>query len=209
MKPIIDVSHHNGIINWEALKPCIDSAILRIGYRGYGSKGAIVKDKQFERNEAECYRLMIPREYYYFPTDITFSECAESAIWLCYNLLIYKDLPITIWLDSEKAAPDGSGRSDNLSKEKRTQMLMELRDILRTLMPAWIIGIYASNSWIKDHLDYTVLRENEVALWVARYNGRSKDPDYPYTYWQYKNNGAFPGNGCAFDCSVRNGFTID
>ena len=206
MKPIIDVSHHNGEIDWEALKDQIEGAIIRIGYRGYGAKGTISKDREFDRNEAECYRLIIPREYYYFPAEISVSECAEAAIWLAYNLLIYKDVPITIWLDSELSKPDGTGRADKLTKTQRTKMLMELRDFLRTLMPAWIIGIYASESWFKDHLDYTVIRENEVPLWVARWN---KEPKLPYKYWQYSNNGSFKGNKCAFDLSVRQGEKIN
>lgn len=210
MKPIIDVSKHNGVLDWQAIKPQIDTAILRIGYRSYAVKGNIIKDSQFDYNEAECYRLLIPREYYYFPQELTVSECAEAAIWLSYNLIIYKDLPISIWLDSEKAAPAGkTGRADNLSKSVRTNMLLTLRDFLRTLMPSWKIGIYASDAWVKDHLDYTMIRENDIPLWIARYNGMKKGPSYPYQYWQYSSNGALKGAGCCFDFSVRNGEKID
>lgn len=205
MKPIIDVSHHNGHLDWEIIKDQIDSAIIRIGYRGYGVNGGIVKDKEFNYNESECYRLVIPREYYFFPTDITVSECAESAIWLCHNLLIYKDLPITIWLDSEYSKSNKRGRSDNLSKAHRTNMLMELRNFLRTLMPTWNIGIYASESWFKERLDYTVLKENDVPLWVAHWN---KEPKLPYKYWQYRNNGSLKGCNCSFDFSARPGEKI-
>lgn len=204
-KPIIDVSHHNGVIDWEAAKDQIESAIIRIGYRGYGTKGEIVKDKQFDRNESECYRLMIFREYYYFPTDITVAECAESAIWLCYNLLKYKDLPITIWLDSEYSKSDGTGRSDKLTKTHRTRMLLELISFLEILMPSWKIGIYASESWFKDHLDYTAIRENEIPLWVARWG---KEPKLPYQYWQYRNNGSLKGCNGYFDFSARSGEKI-
>lgn len=207
MKPIIDVSKHNGLLDWEAIQPQIEGAILRIGYRGYSSAGKIVEDKTFEYNESECYRLGIPREYYYFPQDLSYSECVESAIWLMYRLRIYKDLPITIWLDSE-LAHHGDGRADNLSRKERTERLLDIKNIINRLFPTWTIGIYASNSWIKDHLIYEDILSAGVPLWVARYNN-SKGPSYPYRYWQYKNNGSLKGSGCAFDFSVRNGEKIE
>ena len=47
----IDVSEHNGIIDWNAVKNSgqVDYAIIRAGYRGYGT-GKIVTDMQFFKN---------------------------------------------------------------------------------------------------------------------------------------------------------------
>ena len=42
---IIDVSEHNGVLNWGKLKPQIEGAILRCGY---GSDKASQDDKQIE-----------------------------------------------------------------------------------------------------------------------------------------------------------------
>ena len=44
----IDVSEHQGMIDWETVKPQIDYAMLRVGY----GKNHI--DRQFVRNAQEC-----------------------------------------------------------------------------------------------------------------------------------------------------------
>ncbi|MBQ9549707.1 MAG: hypothetical protein IJU87_02740, partial [Lachnospiraceae bacterium] len=44
----IDVSHHQGNIDWQAVaSQGIEFAILRIGYRGYGSEGKVCPDTRF------------------------------------------------------------------------------------------------------------------------------------------------------------------
>lgn len=56
----IDVSYHQGVIDWETVKGHIDGAILRAGY----GRGTV--DKQFHRNASECNRLGIPCGAYWF-----------------------------------------------------------------------------------------------------------------------------------------------
>lgn len=50
----IDVSEHQGMIDWERVKPQIDFAMLRVGY----GKNHI--DRQFARNAQECTRSAFP-----------------------------------------------------------------------------------------------------------------------------------------------------
>ena len=54
----IDVSKHQGVINWEKVKASgqVDFAILRAGF---GKESSQI-DVQFERNYSECKRLGIP-----------------------------------------------------------------------------------------------------------------------------------------------------
>lgn len=54
----IDVSEHQGEINWKKVKNQVEFAILRVGW--IGNKNNHTKDKQFERNYSECKRLGIP-----------------------------------------------------------------------------------------------------------------------------------------------------
>ena len=56
---VIDVSEHQGTINWDAVKGHIDGAILRCGY---GDNIVSQDDKQWKRNADECTRLGIPLE---------------------------------------------------------------------------------------------------------------------------------------------------
>ena len=59
-KLLIDVSEHNGKIDWETVKNYIDGAIIRCGY---GMDETNQDDKQWKRNVAECERLGIPFMY--------------------------------------------------------------------------------------------------------------------------------------------------
>lgn len=75
----IDVSEHQGRIDWNAVKASgIDFAILRVGF-GAPSWGGRV-DYQFNRNISECERLGIPYGVYIYSYD--------SGI-IAYSLLVF------------------------------------------------------------------------------------------------------------------------
>lgn len=200
-KPIIDVSKHNGIIDWEKAAPHIEGAVIRTGYRGYGKAGNITTDSTFKRNETQCKALNIPREYYYFPTDLSQFECMESAIYLLKTLREYSGLPITIWLDSEKSNQYGTGRSDKLDRKDRTNLLLSLRTYINMIEPDWKIGIYASQSWFYDNLEYARLKQAQTPIWCAKW-GQTL-PDILCDMWQYASTGSIPGIGGRVDFSTR------
>lgn len=202
MKPIIDVSKHNGIIEWDRVKPQIEGAILRIGYRGYNKTGSLHKDPMFNDNDKMCEAYHIPREFYFFPTDITEHECIETSIWILNLLKKYGYLPITLWLDSEFSNDSRTGRSDTLTKDTRTQMLLSVRQKIHAICPDWKIGIYASQSWFYDHLNLAILYQKNVPLWVARWG--NTPPDVMADIWQYTNKGVIEGITGWVDLSTRN-----
>ena len=69
----IDVSYHNGVVNWDKVKAAgIQFAILRCGY---GRKSTKQIDKQFERNYRECKRVGIPVGVYHY----SYAKNAEDA----------------------------------------------------------------------------------------------------------------------------------
>lgn len=53
----IDVSYFQGMIDWDAVKPHIDFAMIRAGF------GRNTIDNKATRNIAECERLNIPLVY--------------------------------------------------------------------------------------------------------------------------------------------------
>lgn len=73
----IDVSHYQGEIDWEKVKPQIqiDFAILRMGL---GDDIKSQEDKQFERNYAECVRLGIPFAVYFFSYDVNIAKVSRE-----------------------------------------------------------------------------------------------------------------------------------
>ena len=57
---VVDVSYHQGTINWEKVTAAGYHAILRCGY---GDDLTSQDDKQWKRNADECTRLGIPLVY--------------------------------------------------------------------------------------------------------------------------------------------------
>lgn len=78
---LIDVSEHNGVIDWNQVKGHIDGAIIRCGF---GMDQADQDDKQWSRNVAECERLGIPfgvyqaEQYYTVKSGDTLSGIAAK-----------------------------------------------------------------------------------------------------------------------------------
>ena len=62
----LDVSSFNGIVNWGQVKQSnIDFAFLRVGFRGYGSKGTLNLDSKFIANITQTNKLGIPTGVYF------------------------------------------------------------------------------------------------------------------------------------------------
>ena len=72
---LIDVSHHQGIIDWAKVPY---RALVRIGYRGYGS-GALMKDEQFNANLAGAKANNKLLGFYFFSQAITEDEARAEA----------------------------------------------------------------------------------------------------------------------------------
>lgn len=68
----VDVSVHNGTINWAKAKESIDFAMLRGGY-------STQTDALFMYNSAECQRLSIPYGVYWFSYAINKDDAIKEA----------------------------------------------------------------------------------------------------------------------------------
>ncbi len=86
----IDVSEHNGTIDWEKVKASgIQFAMLRAGY----GKGSI--DKQFVRNAQGCTRVGMLFGVYWFSYAVSEAEAAQEAAHCLKAVEPYQlDLPI-------------------------------------------------------------------------------------------------------------------
>lgn len=194
--PIIDVSTHNGIIDWTKVRGNIEAAVIRLGYRGY-SKGTIAYDSRYKENRAACEQLGIPFSPYFFPCSITDEEAMEEADFIikeCAGM----NFALPVFLDSEIAETKfGSGRADNLNRADRTRFLKIICDRLQAAgIPA---GIYASKSWFTYQLDLSQL---PYSIWVAQWSSKltfSGD----YVLWQYTSKGTISGISGNVDLSRR------
>ena len=95
----IDVSEHQGIIDWDKVKTSVDFAILRAGY---GKENSQI-DKQFERNYSECKRLNIPVGAYWYTYATTADEAKQEAT-VCLRTLAGKSFEYPVAFDIEEQA---------------------------------------------------------------------------------------------------------
>ena len=193
----VDVSKHNGQINWGLVKSNpqkISFAILRCGYRGYASGGSIREDSQFSRSAKECTKYGIPTGVYFFSQAITAEEAKKEAEFAisCYKLT-NRGMPI--YIDTEQSTAYPNGRADHLGKASRTKVVLAFCE--RVKKAGYKPGIYASTSWIKNNLDYSQVKT--YPLWVADYRGHCGIGQC--SMWQYTDRGKVKGIGGNCDMS--------
>lgn len=95
---VIDVSEHQRIIDWDAVKKAgIDAAILRCGY-GVGNE-----DSRFARNLSECERIGMPYGIYLYSYAYDADFAAQEGRWTATLLKRYNAHPsLPVYYDLEK-----------------------------------------------------------------------------------------------------------
>ena len=175
----IDVSNHQGTVDWNKVKAAgIDFAILKVG-PVYGKP-----DDSFERNAAECERLSIPYGVYYYSyarsVEDANKEADRTLAWLGGH---HPSLPVYYDLEDSYILQD-----PNFSKDKLAQIAQAFCNRMEAV--GFKSGIYANLNWLNNYLDSPSLSGYDH--WVAQYNWRC---DYAgsYSFWQYSSNGNVPG----------------
>ena len=193
----IDVSSYQGIIDWGAVKKSgIDFAIIRVGYRGWGT-GKLVTDDYFERNIKEAAKNGIDIGIYFYSQAINTDEAREEARYAISVATKYNiNIKFPIVIDTEKSS-QGRGRADNLSRETRTSVVKAFCNEVKTL--GYTPMIYASKNWLYNNLDIQSLSQYEV--WLAHYT-TSTDYKYPYNIWQYTSSGTVSGINGNVDMNI-------
>lgn len=212
----IDVSQWQGDIDWNKVKAAgVEYAIIRVGFRGYGSSGTMKRDEKFKQNLVNATSVGIDCGLYFFTqakTKAEGEEEAEKVVEWIDELKKEKEgkeyvwpeedrqyLSYPIYFDTElSTSPSGTGRADKLTKSERTQTVIGFCERMKKL--GYYPGIYASTDWLKNRIDMTKLQAYDV--WVAHY-GVSK-PGYTgkHQMWQYTSKGSIGGIKGNVDCNV-------
>ena len=179
---VIDISQFNNVTNWAKVKATKYPVIIRIGYRG-SKTGVITYDPRYKEYREACENNGIEHGFYFFPCSITDSEAHEEALFI-KNEIKNTKLMMPVFLDSEVVQRDKSGRSDKLSKEKRTRMLRIIcEDLLKWGIPC---GIYASRSWLYNNIDMSQIPADTVKnTWVAEYGVSMTRYTGYFVMWQF------------------------
>ncbi len=197
----IDVSEHNGTINWQSVKDAgIDFAILRVGFAGDTSGGRL--DNYFKRNVSECERLGIPYGVYLYSYARNEDEAqAEARLMLSALKGHSPTLPVYYDLEEQKTNADGSPKWTPFNDPSK------LASIAKTFCgqiaaAGYKPGIYANVNWFKNYLTDPCFLSSGWSIWTAQswYGGRYDEclgltPEAPAKYdcWQYSFRGSVPG----------------
>ena len=185
----IDVSLYQGIIDWAKVKKSgVEFAMIRAGYRGYGSAGTLVEDSMFSKNVLGATSNGIDIGIYFYTQAITEEEAKEEAKFVLNLLKKYNiKLKYPIAIDTE-LSPPGTGRADNLSVKRRTAIVKTFCEAINN--SGYIPMIYANKYWLMYKLDMSQLSEYDV--WLAHYT-TTTDYTGKYTIWQYTDKGVING----------------
>lgn len=197
---VIDISEHNGYINFERVKHHgVKACIIRVGW--IGNKDNHTLDIRFE----EYYRLAkeynIKVGFYVYSYCKTLENLRKGTMWLLDKLENKKaDLPI--FLDLEDATIAGLGR------DKLTEQAENFCRIIEN--SGYKAGIYASKYWWENKLYPSKLLNWKIWLaeWNSKYNHTFK---YKVDLWQYTSAGFVDGingrvdlNKCLCNCLEEN-----
>lgn len=194
----MDVSYYQGNIDFTAVKhEGIDFAIIRLGYRGYGT-GAMAKDIRAEKYIKDAINNNVDIGLYFFSQAINEQEAIDEANFMLNNIKllgISGNIKYPIVFDTEFTEAKPNGRADGLSRQQRTNVAKAFLNRIRE--GGYTPMIYASKSFLYGNLDMSQLQDYDV--WVAHYNG-TNDPvhdvtDYTGVYhmWQYTSVGSVRG----------------
>lgn len=177
----IDVSEHNGNINWDLAKPHIGFAILRLGWMGRA--GVHKLDARFQRNYAECRRLGIPIGVYVYCYSGEPAGALAGAEWTLQNLS-GKSLELPVFIDMEEQSIASQGR--------RTLTQISVAFCERIRQGGFIPGVYANLNWYNNYLDKETLK-GLYFTWIAAYSGGTDRFKGEYDMWQNSDTGRVNG----------------
>lgn len=193
----IDVSYHNGTIDWNAVAATgIDYAILRVGYRGYGSTGNLCADVKFDEYIQGAIAAGIPVGVYYYTEAISTDEAIAEANYCIEKIKDYNiTLPVTI--DFEPGTNKGRSYKANLSKTQATNQVKAFCDTIAAA--GYTPAIYANKSDLTTRIDGASLGSS-YNIWLAQYNSKTTYTG-AYQQWQYSSSGTISGISGKVDCN--------
>lgn len=174
-KYIVDLSEHEGPVDYEKMAPAIAGVILRCGF-------GLQKDTSYEEHYRQFKMLDMPVATYHFPID---QRGAKDQVNFVGDCIGGKELSLNLWCDIEKPpAPNTQSRPLIEAYIGMTESILGIKS-----------GFYSSpGGWfdVMKNLPYLADR----AYWAAQYKVAWPDmvPGIKrWTIWQFTDEGKLPG----------------
>ena len=197
-KSVIDVSVHNGNIDWKKIKYSgeVDAVIVRIGYASEN------EDANFKKNIDGLKKYKIPYSVYLFSYAENESEALLEAKFVVktlkkYNCKLTGNIPI--YYDLEPWSYKENGKtisSSSISKATYGKMINKFVTYVEKNYGKKT-RVYASRDYITSHFPENYQKyATWVAAWVSNLNYSG-----PYEGWQYTSEGKVGGISGRVDMS--------
>lgn len=165
---IIDVSKHNGDIDWTKVKADgVEGVIIRAGYGKHISQ----KDPCFEANYSEAKAVGLSVGAYWYSYAVTVAEAKLEAITFLEVIKGKKfDLPVYFDIEEQKQV--------ELGKALCTAIISAF--CAEVEKSGYFTGIYSFDSFFATNIDKAVA--DKYTCWIARIGG---SPNHKHDMWQY------------------------
>ncbi|MBR5233719.1 MAG: glycoside hydrolase family 25 protein [Clostridia bacterium] len=200
----IDVSSFQRNIDWNKVKADgIEFAIIRVGFRGYGSKGDIHKDDNAKKNIEGALKAGLKVGVYFFSQAITVEEAIEEAEFVIDFIKDYKiTFPVVFDWENE---PGKNMRTDNLPDNILTDCAVAYCE--RVKQAGYIPAVYFNLNY--GYMRYNLSSIKDYTFWFAQYKEESPEFYYNYSIWQYSYTGKVDGIDSDVDLNISfTDFTI-
>ncbi len=202
----IDVSAAQGSINWAKVKAAgVKFAMIRVGFRGWGSAGNLKVDSYFTANMEGALSNGIMVGVYIYSEAVTEAEAKQEAAWVCELLKPYKGritLPVAWDFEDHPQYCPTNHRVYGMSLAQCNKNGRVFMDYVKS--QGYIPCLYGNKNFMKTVWDYS--KFSDCFIWLAHYtkNGLNSWTDYKGVYhmWQYSDNGRVDGISTAVDLNV-------
>lgn len=181
----IDISHHQGDIDFDSLKGNIDFAMVRASY------GSFYEDKKYKQNIKGLERINVPYGFYHF-SYATSVESAKKEAEGFINIIKKYNPTYPIVIDIE-----WSNRTDNV----RSDTLVLITDTICSMIEkaGYYAMIYANLDYLNNKLNDS--RLDKYDKWLAEWKS---NPTYKKSFgiWQYSSKGQIPGINGNVDLNI-------
>lgn len=187
MSKIIDISHHQGDIDWSKASKEVNLAIIRTQY------GTSTIDRKYMQNINGCKKYNVPFGVYIYVTFKNKTEALAQARDFYERVQAHK--PLFYVVDVEE--------SFGSSVQNIVQGTQAFVDYLKG--KGVKVGLYTGHHFYKPYKMDTV--KNYDFLWIPRYSLTSAQglrPDYPCDLWQFTEKGTVTGIKGNVDLNLLN-----
>lgn len=183
----IDVSEHQGVIDWNAVRADgVEFAVIRAGYRGY-SEGSLNTDATCFANLEGAKAAGLRGGVYFFSQATDVAEAQAEADYLL-ALLNGVELELPVFFDWERIDPMEDSRTAETTGEVITACASAFCEKVKSA--GYDAGIYFYRSL--GYLEYDLSALKGLIFWAAA-PGDYDDFYYEHTLWQYSYTGQVNG----------------